>query len=156
MCKETNEHRHMGKSDKSGLTLPVPRIERAIRDSGIAKHTSSSVPVFVTAAVETIIAKIVENAALGADSGKRRLTPFDLTKAINSDVDVGRVLSGFAYTSHLPALGDKGGFLDFILPAHEQKVRQAKKKESAARRRERMAELSTKRKAAKARAVAAA
>jgi len=146
----------MGKSEKCGLTLPVPRIERAIRDSGVCKNTSSAVPVFLTATVETILGKIVQNAAAGADSGKRRLTPTDLMKAVNMDLDVGRVLSGFAYTSHLPALGDKGGFLDFILPLDEQKERQAKKKESAARRRERMTELAAKRKAAKARTVAAA
>ena len=146
----------MGKSQRCGLVLPVPRIERAVREACIAKNVSSSVPVFVTAAVEAVVGKIVLAAAESVEENKRRLTVPDILKAANADIDIGRLLSGYAHSTSVSALGERGSVLDFTLPADEQKVRQQKKRESAERRRVRLQEMATARKAAKQPAVAAA
>ena len=132
----------MGKSQKSGVVLPVPRIERVLRNAAITKNMSPNCAVFLTAAVERIVCKLVADAAKkvrAEEGGKKRLTPKDLIDTVRLDVDLGRLLASFGHAATAPALGDKSAWADYLLPIDEAKERMERKLASAERRRVRMA-----------------
>mgnify|MGYP001411656796 CR=1 FL=1 len=139
----------MGKSSRAGVVLPVPRVERAIRDAAISKSMSSTCGVFLAGVVEEIVSKLVAESAASVRADphpKKRITLNDIMKTAHADLDLGRMLANFGHASTAVALGEKGGYLDFILPIDEQRERQKQKKESAMRRRDRMQELAAARK----------
>ena len=103
----------------------------------------------LTGVVEEIVKKLVAESASAIREDahpKKRLTVSDLLKTARADLDLGRMLANFGHASTAVALGEMGGYLDFILPIDEQRERQKQKKESAMRRRDRMQELAAARK----------
>lgn len=83
------------RSEKAGLTMPVSKLNRHLRESGRSKRVGAGAPVYLAAVLEYAAAEMLELA--GAELGKRkRITPADLMKAIRNDEELNRLLGGCA------------------------------------------------------------
>ena len=145
----------VAKADKPNNTiLPSARIDRAVRESAIAKRNEGAVKYFVTGVVEALVLSLVEQASDHISDEKKRLTRAQLPAIIQSCVDLNRFFTHFvsAPPSNTLSVFNKGQTtLDFLLPVGEAKVRAAKKKAATERRIERFRAL-REAKAAKAQA----
>ncbi len=83
------------RSEKAGLTMPVSKLNRHLREAGRTKRVGAGAPVYLAAVMEYAAAEILELA--GAELGKRkRITPQDIMKAIRNDDELNQLLSGCA------------------------------------------------------------
>ena len=83
------------RSEKAGLTMPVSKLNRHLRESGRTKRVGAGAPVYLAAVMEYAAAEILELA--GSELGKRkRITPQDLMKAIRNDEELNQLLGGCA------------------------------------------------------------
>ena len=83
------------RSEKAGLTMPVSKLNRHLRESGRTKRVGAGAPVYLAAVLEYAAAEILELS--GAELGKRkRITPQDLMKAIRNDEELNQLLGGCA------------------------------------------------------------
>ena len=83
----------MSRSEKAGLTMPISKLNRHLRESGRTKRVGAGAPVYLAAVLEYAAAEILELS--GAELGKRkRITPQDLMKAIRNDEELNQLLGG--------------------------------------------------------------
>ena len=88
----------VSRSVKSGLILPVTKLNRHLKLAGLAKRTGSTAAVYLAAVLEYAANEIFESAALKL--GKRkRVMPTDVIKAIRSDAELNRLLGASAVFS---------------------------------------------------------
>ena len=76
----------VSKSAKAGLTFPVARIGRGLRNMRLAKRYGAGGPVYLTAVIEYMAAEVLELAGNACrDNKKKRVTPRPLVLAIRND-----------------------------------------------------------------------
>ena len=85
----------VSKSQRAGLTFPVARINRFMKNNSGTKRIGGSAPVYMTAVVEFITADLMDLAGNCAnEAGRKTVTPADLTTALRGDVDLAKVFAG--------------------------------------------------------------
>ena len=83
----------VSRSDKAGLTFPVGRIERYMRDMRVAARVGAGAPVYMAAVLEYMAAEILELAGNAAkDNKKKRIVPRHMTLAVRNDEELGKLL----------------------------------------------------------------
>ncbi len=81
------------KTAKAGLVMPIPKINRHLRDAKRSKRVGGSAPVYLSAVLEYAAAEIFEMAMNGI--GKRkRLTATDILRGVRSDNELKKLFSG--------------------------------------------------------------
>ncbi|GAA5850171.1 hypothetical protein JCM9279_003557 [Rhodotorula babjevae] len=81
------------RSSKAGLTFPVGRIHRLLRNGQYAKRIGAGAPVYLAAVLEYLSAEILELAGNAArDNKKSRIIPRHLQLAIRNDEELDRLL----------------------------------------------------------------
>ncbi|KAG7723348.1 hypothetical protein KL933_000398 [Ogataea haglerorum] len=89
----TSEKASTSRSSKAGLTFPVGRIHRLLRNGNYAQRVGSGAPVYLTAVLEYLAAEILELAGNAArDNKKTRIIPRHLQLAIRNDEELNKLL----------------------------------------------------------------
>lgn len=83
------------KSKKAGLTFPVARTARLLRNGRFAPRIGKGAPVYLAAVLEYLCAELLELAGNASrDNKKKRITPRFLTLAVRNDEELNRLLAG--------------------------------------------------------------
>ncbi|GKA86491.1 histone H2AX [Tanacetum coccineum] len=98
------------RSAKAGLTFPVGRISRYLRNGRYAKRVGSGCPVYLSAVLEYLAAEVLELAGNAArDNKKSRINPRHILLAVRNDEELGKLLGGVTIAN--------GGVLPKIHPS---------------------------------------
>ena len=108
------------RSLRAGLTFPVGRIHRLLRNGKYAERIGAGAPVYLAATLEYLVAEILELAGNAArDNKKSRIIPRHLQLAIRNDEELNKLLNGVTIAQGgvlpniqsvlLPKKTDKGG-----------------------------------------------
>ncbi|KAH0484361.1 MAG: hypothetical protein KVP17_004498 [Porospora cf. gigantea B] len=82
------------RSAKAGLTFPVGRIARHLRDGRFAKRLSGGAPVYIGAVLEYLVAELLELAGAAAkEQKKNRINPRHIQLAIRNDEELSTYLA---------------------------------------------------------------
>ena len=71
--KSGPNRKRVTRKQRSGLMFPVPRVSKHMAESNSRNMRSAMAPVFMAAVLETISAKIIDEAVKVATSGKKRV-----------------------------------------------------------------------------------
>lgn len=83
------------KSARSGLVLPVGRVHNYLRKGNFAPRIGSGAAVYLTAALEYLLAEILDLSSNAAtDNKKTRVYPRHILFAIRHDEELNKMLSG--------------------------------------------------------------
>jgi len=76
----------ISRSQRAGVTFPVGRIARYLREGGFAKRVGSGAPVYMAAVLEYMVAEVLELAGNAAkDNKKARIVPRYIQLAVRND-----------------------------------------------------------------------
>lgn len=82
------------RSKKAGLTFPVARVHRMLRDNRLAPRIGRGAPVYLAALMEYLCAELLELAGNASrDNKKKRITPRFITLAVRNDEELNRLLA---------------------------------------------------------------
>ncbi|KAL7744668.1 hypothetical protein ACLKA6_017170 [Drosophila palustris] len=82
------------RSKKAGVSFPVGRIDRKLRERRYAKRFGEQASVYMTAVIEYLVAEVVECAGFEAKEEKKaRITPRHLQLAVYKDMELHDLLS---------------------------------------------------------------
>ena len=87
---------------KAGLTMPVSKLNRHLRERGQSKRVGAGAPVYLSAVLEYAAMEIFEAAAKQLGSKRKRITPTDIMRSIREDEELHQLLGGVTVFS-----GDK-------------------------------------------------
>jgi histone H2A len=80
------------RSERSGLTFPVGRISRYLREGRYTRRVAAGAPVYMAAILEYMVAEILELAGNAARDNKRqRIVPRHLMLAIRNDEELNQL-----------------------------------------------------------------
>ena len=99
--------------ERAGLTFPVARIKKRMRNAKVSKKLSPMCAVYAAGVAETLMARVLRDAAENAvkrTHGKNmekvdtkslphRMNLVDLVAAVRQDPDVARTFAGFSFSS---------------------------------------------------------
>lgn len=92
--KKTKKGGNVTKSTKAGLTFPVGRIHRHLKNGKYAERTGASGSVYLAAVLEYLTAEILELAGNAArDNKKARILPRHIQLAVRNDEELNKLLS---------------------------------------------------------------
>lgn len=84
----------ISRSSKAGLTFPVGRIARLMRNEHVADRIGAGAPVYLAAVIEYLTAEILELAGNSAKDGKKsRIIPRNIQLAIRNDEEFAKLFS---------------------------------------------------------------
>ncbi|UYV80985.1 HIST1H2AA, partial [Cordylochernes scorpioides] len=116
------------RSSRAGLQLPVGRIHRMLRRGKYADRIGAGAPVYLAAAIEYLVAEILELAGNAArDNKKSRIIPRHLQLAIKNDEELSRLLKGVTIAQGVTSTVSFWLSSSHInLPTHQQRMKGAK------------------------------
>ena len=91
--KNKNKHnkkkpKTLTRSRRAGLTFPVSRMERKLRERKVAPRIGNTAPVYLSAVIEYFIAEVIYLSGIVAkDQKKKRITPRHIMLATRDDID---------------------------------------------------------------------
>ncbi|XP_008423978.1 late histone H2A.2.2-like [Poecilia reticulata] len=89
----------VSRSSRSGLTFPVGRVHRLLRNSNYAKRVGVGSAVYLSAVLEYLCAEILELAGNASrDNNKRRIAPRHILLAVKNDEELKILLAGVTIT----------------------------------------------------------
>ncbi|KAK8802066.1 hypothetical protein WA158_001071 [Blastocystis sp. Blastoise] len=105
-----NREKTISRSARAGLSFPVGRIARYIRDAKVADRVGAGAPVYLAAVLEYLTAEILELAGNAAkDNKKNRIVPRHIQLAVRNDEELNQLLGKVTIAS--------GGVLPNINPS---------------------------------------
>ena len=94
-------------SSRAGITFPVGRIARYMRDMRVADRIGAGAPVYLAAVLEYLTAEILELAGNVAQEGKKnRVIPRHIQLAVRNDEELNALLGNVTIAS--------GGVMPFV------------------------------------------
>jgi histone H2A len=88
------------RSHKAGLTFPVGRIARYLKEGKFAERVGTGAPIYMSAVLEYLAAEIMELAGNAAkDNKKTRIVPRHIQLAIRNDEELNNLLSSITIAS---------------------------------------------------------
>ncbi|POG65094.1 histone H2A [Rhizophagus irregularis DAOM 181602=DAOM 197198] len=91
--KKDTGNKKIPTSRRAGVQFPVGRIHRFLRKGNYASHIGAGAPVFLAAAIEYLVAEIIELAGNAAtDNTKKRISPRHIQLAIRNDDELNKLL----------------------------------------------------------------
>ena len=91
----SSKKKSKSKSARAGLTFPVARMGRNLRNMRVAKRYGAGGPVYLTAVIEYMAAEVLELAGNAArDNKKSRIVPRHITLAVRNDEELNKFLGG--------------------------------------------------------------
>ena len=95
-----NKKKPTSRNAKSGLTVSVSRVHRAMKTFKLSKRYGAGGPVYLTAVLEYLAAEVLELAGNACkDNKKKRVTPRHLVLAVRNDEELNKFLSGVTIAS---------------------------------------------------------
>eukprot|EP01126_Amoeba_proteus_P037915 TRINITY_DN392_c0_g4_i1.p1 TRINITY_DN392_c0_g4~~TRINITY_DN392_c0_g4_i1.p1 ORF type:complete len:179 (-),score=39.34 TRINITY_DN392_c0_g4_i1:164-700(-) len=92
LAKEKGES--LSRSKRAGLTFPVARLHRHLREGQYGKRVGVGAPVYLAAVLEYLTAEILELAGNASrDNKKVRIVPRHIMLAIRNDEELNKLLS---------------------------------------------------------------
>eukprot|EP00818_Percolomonas_sp_WS_P008169 CAMPEP_0117441366 /NCGR_PEP_ID=MMETSP0759-20121206/3599_1 /TAXON_ID=63605 /ORGANISM="Percolomonas cosmopolitus, Strain WS" /LENGTH=150 /DNA_ID=CAMNT_0005233221 /DNA_START=75 /DNA_END=527 /DNA_ORIENTATION=+ len=124
----TGEEKSTTRSARAGVSFPVGRLARYLREGRYAERVGAGAPVYLAAVLEYLCAEILELSGNAArDNKKVRIIPRHIQLAIRNDEELSQLLSDVVIVS--------GGVLPNIhaslLPGAKKKGGKAGKKSAA-------------------------
>ncbi|XP_022816074.1 histone H2A, sperm-like [Spodoptera litura] len=99
------------RSTRAGLSMPVGRIHRILKNGNYAPRIGGGAAVYLSAVLEYLAAEILELAAKAADDNQRtRISPRHILLAVRNDDELNKMLEGVTIS--------QGG----VIPHIEQKL----------------------------------
>jgi len=93
--KSKDKGKTVSRSGRAGLTFPVGRIHRFLKQGSYAERVGEGAPVYLAAVLEYLTAEILELAGNAArDNEKKRIIPRHLQLAIRNDEELNKLLDG--------------------------------------------------------------
>ena len=84
----------VSRSSKAGLTFPVGRIHRRLREGRYAERIGSGAPIFMAAVLEYICVEVLELAGnVTIDGNRARITPQHICLAIRNDPELSKLFA---------------------------------------------------------------
>eukprot|EP01054_Gregarina_sp_Poly1_P001721 Gregarina_sp_Poly_1__1720@NODE_1444_length_4133_cov_160_835957_g144_i1_p5_GENE_NODE_1444_length_4133_cov_160_835957_g144_i1NODE_1444_length_4133_cov_160_835957_g144_i1_p5_ORF_typecomplete_len136_score9_59Histone/PF00125_24/3_5e16CBFD_NFYB_HMF/PF00808_23/1_2e05Histone_H2A_C/PF16211_5/2_6e05TAF/PF02969_17/0_079DUF3071/PF11268_8/0_072_NODE_1444_length_4133_cov_160_835957_g144_i131173524 len=113
------------RSQRAGLTFPVGRIGRWMKDGGYAARIGKGAPIFLAAVLEYLTYEVLEMAGGHArDTDKKRITPQHIQYAVRSDAEMASLLSSVTI-----AKGGVNPMVSEVLSARKGSSKEAQKDE---------------------------
>jgi len=94
-AKNKSKDKQTTRSSRAGLTFPVGRVHRYLRQGCYGERIGEGAPVYMAAVLEYLTAEILELAGNAArDNDKKRIIPRHLQLAIRNDEELNKLLEG--------------------------------------------------------------
>ena len=91
--KKDDGKKRVSQSEKAGLTFPVGRIARYMKEGGYAHRIGGGAPVYLTCIMEYLSAELLEQAGNAAKEAKKiRIIPRHIMLAIKNDEEFLKLL----------------------------------------------------------------
>jgi len=92
--------KNVSRSTRAGITFPVGRISRFLREGRYAKRIGGGAPVYMAAVLEYLCAEILELAGNAAKDNKRtRIVPRHIQLAVRNDEELNKLMAGVTIAS---------------------------------------------------------
>merc|ERR1719158_1961211 len=113
-----NSKKNTTKSTRAGLTFPVGRMTRYLRDGNYSKRCSLGAGIFMAAVLEYLMAEVVELAGSACRDNKRKtINPRHLMLAVRNDEE----LSTLFHDAIIPGGGVLPNVHAVLLPKNKKK-----------------------------------
>eukprot|EP00915_Cephaloidophora_sp_WS-2016_P002314 GHVH01003097.1.p1 GENE.GHVH01003097.1~~GHVH01003097.1.p1 ORF type:complete len:134 (+),score=18.43 GHVH01003097.1:42-404(+) len=90
----------MSRSKRAGVTFPVGRFSRFLRNGRYAKRVGSTAPIFIAAVMEYLTAEVLElSGNMCKEEKKARIRPRHISIAVRTDEELGRLLNSVTISS---------------------------------------------------------
>jgi len=94
-AKSKSKEKQTTRSGRAGLTFPVGRVHRYLKQGSYGERIGDGAPVYLAAVLEYLTAEILELAGNAArDNDKKRIIPRHLQLAIRNDEELNKLLEG--------------------------------------------------------------